>query len=90
MQQIALRPLPSIDEINNEVKHSIPNVLMVELKTYKVGDIHIRTVVSQKNWFWMCLHGESNMRLGFTIVCVSETRQVLCKKGPAGKLFLLL
>ena len=57
MQQIALRPLPSIDEINNEVKHSIPNVLMVELKTYKAGDIHIRTVVSQKDWFWMCLHG---------------------------------
>ena len=90
MQQIALRPLPSIDESNNEVKHPIPYVLMVELKTYKVGDINIRTIVSQKHWFWMCLHGESNMQLGFTIVCVSETRRVLCKGGPAGKLFRLL
>ena len=90
MQQIALRPLPSIDEINNEVEHPIPNVLMVELKTYKVGDINIRTIVGQKHWFWMCLHGESNMQLGFTIVCVGETRLVLCKRGPAGKLFLLL
>ena len=90
MQQIALRPLPSIDESNNEVQHPIPYVLMVELKTYKVCDINIRTIVSQKHWFWMCLHGESNMRLGFTIVCVSETRLALCKGGPAGKLFRLL
>ena len=90
MQQIALRPLPPIDEINNEVENPIPNILMVELKTYKVGDINIRTIVGQKHRLWMCLRGESNMQFGFTIVCVSETRRVLCKRGPAGKLFLLL
>ena len=90
MQQVALRPLPPIDEINNEVENPIPNILMVELKTYKVGDINIRAIVGQKHWFWMCLRGEFSMQFGFTIVCVSETRLVLCKRGQAGKLFLLL
>ena len=90
MQQVALRPLPPIDEIYNEVENPIPNILMVELKAYKVSDIDIRTIIGQKHWFWMCLHGDFNVQFGFTIVCVSETRLVLCKRGQAGKLFLLL
>ena len=47
---------------------------MVELKTYKVGDINIRTIVGQKHWFWMCLHGESNaVWLHYRV----------CKRNPA-------
>ena len=63
---------------------------MVELKAYKVSDIDIRTIIGQKHWFWMCLHGYFDVQFGFTIVCVDETRLVLCKRGQAGKLFLLL
>ena len=90
MQQVALRPLPPLDEIYNEVENPIPNILMVELKAYKISDINIRAIIGQKHWFWMCLHGDFNVQFGFTIVCVSETRLVLCKRGQAGKLFLLL
>ena len=55
----------------NEVQNPIPNILMVELKAYKICDIDIRTIIGQKQRFWMRLHGYFNVQFGFTIVCVS-------------------
>ena len=54
----------------NEVQNPIPNILMVELKAYKISDIDIRTIIGQKHRFWMCLHGFFDVQFGFTIVCV--------------------
>ena len=56
MQQIALCTLPFVGKLYNEVQDSITYVTMVELKTYKIGDIDISAVVCQKQGFLLSLH----------------------------------
>ena len=75
MQQLALRPLPPVDEIYDEVENPIPNIFMVELKAYKISNINIRAIIGQKHWFWMCLHGDFE--------CAVWLHNSVCKRNPA-------
>ena len=63
MQQIALCTMSFVGKLYNEVQNSITYVIMVELKTYKIGDIDISAVICQEQGFLLSLHGWSIRRL---------------------------
>ena len=72
MQQIALCTLPFIGKLYNEVQYSITYVTMVELKTYKIGDVDTSAIFCQKQGSCCrCMTGLSDCFRGTATACVS-------------------